>query len=79
MIVWQATETLPMPVVPLLPLILFPLLKISGLEETAAPYANPVIFLFMGGFMLWLYSFAHPVRKPMIAVSPCWNGTIHRA
>jgi len=43
-----------MPVVALLPLILFPLLKISKLDETAAPYANPVIFLFMGGFMLGL-------------------------
>ena len=43
-----------MPVVALLPLILFPLLNISKLEETAAPYANPIIFLFMGGFMLGL-------------------------
>ena len=54
MITWWVTEALPMPVVALLPLILFPLLKISGLEETAAPYANPVIYLFMGGFMLGL-------------------------
>ena len=54
MITWWVTEALPMPVVALLPLILFPLLKISKLEETAAPYANPVIFLFMGGFMLGL-------------------------
>jgi solute carrier family 13 (sodium-dependent dicarboxylate transporter), member 2/3/5 len=54
MITWWVTEALPMPVVALLPLILFPLLKISKIEETAAPYANPVIFLFMGGFMLGL-------------------------
>ena len=54
MITWWVTEALPMPVVALLPLILFPLLKISKLEETAAPYANPIIFLFMGGFMLGL-------------------------
>lgn len=54
MITWWVTEALPMPVVALLPLILFPLLKISSLEVTAAPYANPVIFLFMGGFMLGL-------------------------
>ena len=43
-----------MPVVALLPLILFPLLRIGSMEETAAPYANPVIFLFMGGFMIGL-------------------------
>jgi len=54
MITWWITEALPMPVVALLPLILFPLLHISKLEDTAAPYANPVIFLFMGGFMLGL-------------------------
>jgi solute carrier family 13 (sodium-dependent dicarboxylate transporter), member 2/3/5 len=54
MISWWITEALPMPVVALLPLIFFPLLNISKLEEAAAPYANPVIFLFMGGFMLGL-------------------------
>src|SRR5690242_10456843 len=54
MITWWVTEALPMPVVALLPLILFPLLSISKLDETAAPYANPVIFLFLGGFMLGL-------------------------
>jgi sodium-dependent dicarboxylate transporter 2/3/5 len=54
MITWWVSEALPMPVVALLPLIFFPLLNISKLEETAAPYANPVIFLFMGGFMLGL-------------------------
>jgi sodium-dependent dicarboxylate transporter 2/3/5 len=54
MITWWVTEALPMPVVALLPLILFPLFRIGTLEETASPYANPVIFLFMGGFMLGL-------------------------
>jgi sodium-dependent dicarboxylate transporter 2/3/5 len=54
MITWWVAEALPMPVVALLPLVLFPLLKISSMEEAASPYANPVIFLFMGGFMLGL-------------------------
>lgn len=54
MITWWVTEALPMPVVALLPVMLFPLLNIAKLEEAAAPYANPVIFLFMGGFMLGL-------------------------
>ncbi len=54
MITWWVTEALPMPVVALLPLVFFPLLNISTLEEAASPYANPVIFLFMGGFMLGL-------------------------
>ena len=54
MITWWVTEALPMPVVALLPLILFPLMKISSLEQASAPYAHPVIFLFLGGFMLGL-------------------------
>ncbi len=54
MITWWVAEALPMPVVALIPLLLFRLLKISTMETAAAPYANPVIFLFMGGFMLGL-------------------------
>lgn len=54
MITWWVTEALPMPVVALLPLVLFPLFKIASMEEAASPYANPVIFLFMGGFMIGL-------------------------
>src|SRR5688572_4245547 len=54
MITWWVTEALPMPVVALLPIILFPLFKISSLDETVRPYADKIIFLFMGGFMLGL-------------------------
>lgn len=43
-----------MPVVALLPLILFPLLGINSIKETSKLYGNEVIFLFMGGFMLGL-------------------------
>lgn len=54
MVTWWVTEALPMPVVALLPLILFPLLEINTIKATAASYGNDVIFLFMGGFMLGL-------------------------
>jgi sodium-dependent dicarboxylate transporter 2/3/5 len=54
MITWWIMEALPMPVVALLPLIFFPLLKTARLDDTASSYAHPVIFLFMGGFMLGL-------------------------
>lgn len=54
MIIWWMTEALPLPVTALLPLVLFPLLGIATPGETASPYANPIIFLFMGGFMLGL-------------------------
>lgn len=54
MIYLWVTDAIPMPVVAILPLVLFPLLKISSLDETAKSFANPVIFLFFGGFMLGL-------------------------
>ncbi len=54
MIFWWVSEALPMPVVALLPLVMFPLLGIAKMEETSAPYANPVVFLFMGGFFIGL-------------------------
>jgi sodium-dependent dicarboxylate transporter 2/3/5 len=54
MIIWWILESIPMPVVALMPLLLFPLLKISSIEKTAQAYSNPVIYLFMGGFMIGL-------------------------
>ncbi len=54
MITLWITEALPMPVVALFPLVLFPLMGIAKIDDAAAPYANPMIFLFMGGFMIGL-------------------------
>jgi sodium-dependent dicarboxylate transporter 2/3/5 len=54
MVLLWVTEVLPMPVVALLPIVLFPLLGVADTAETTAPYANPAIFLFMGGFMIGL-------------------------
>ncbi len=54
MIVSWVTEALPMPVVALMPLFLFPLLGIQPMNEVSKAYANPVIFLFLGGFLLGL-------------------------
>ncbi|CAG0991270.1 MAG: DASS family sodium-coupled anion symporter [Bacteroidetes bacterium] len=52
MIIWWVTEALPIFLTSLLPIILFPLLGINEIKETASHYANPVIYLFMGGFMI---------------------------
>lgn len=54
MITWWITEALPLPVVALIPLVLFPLLGISNLKETAFAYGDSILFLFMGGFMIGL-------------------------
>ena len=54
MAVWWMTEPVPIPVTALLPLALFPLLGVTDVKTTAAPYANPLVFLFPGGFVIAL-------------------------
>ncbi len=52
MIVWWVSEAVPIPVTAFLPLVCFPLLGIMNMKTAAAPYANPIIFLFLGGFII---------------------------
>ena len=54
MAIWWLTEAIPLPATALLPIVLFPLLSVMPIAAAAAPYADPIIFLFMGGFMLGL-------------------------
>jgi solute carrier family 13 (sodium-dependent dicarboxylate transporter), member 2/3/5 len=51
-VVWWVTEAIPVAATSLLPLVGLPL--VAGVKPlaAAAPYADPVIFLFIGGFML---------------------------
>jgi sodium-dependent dicarboxylate transporter 2/3/5 len=52
MAVWWLTEALEIAVTALVPLVLFPVLGIAPLDRAAAPYADKLIFLFMGGLMV---------------------------
>ena len=52
MAVWWATEAVPIAITALLPLVVFPLLGVASIQETAAPYSNKVIYLFLGGFIV---------------------------
>ena len=52
MAVWWATEAVPIAVTALLPIVLFPMFGVSSIQDTTAPYANKVIFLFLGGFIV---------------------------
>jgi len=65
MATWWGTEAIPLPVTALLPLALFPLLQIMDFKETAVSYANPNIFLFMGGFILALAIQSSGLHKRM--------------
>lgn len=52
MAVWWITEAIPLAMTSLLPIVLFPLLTERSIGETTSPYANPVVFLFLGGFLI---------------------------
>lgn len=54
MAIWWATEAIPVPVTAFLPIVIFAPLGIASLRDAAAPYANPIIYLFLGGFIMAL-------------------------
>ncbi len=54
MALWWSCEAVHVSVTALLPLVLFPQLGILDIKAASAPYANPTIYLFLGGFMLAL-------------------------
>jgi len=54
MAIWWVAEVIPIAATGLLPLLLMPVLGIAELDAAAAPYANPLIYLYLGGFILGL-------------------------
>ena len=52
MAVFWVTEAIPVAATALIPLALFPTLGVSEISSVCAPFAKPVVFLFLGGFML---------------------------
>lgn len=54
MAIWWATEAIPVFVTAFLPIVAFDPLGIAAIRDAAAPYANPIIYLFLGGFIMAL-------------------------
>jgi solute carrier family 13 (sodium-dependent dicarboxylate transporter), member 2/3/5 len=52
MALWWITEPVPIPITAMLPIVVVPLLALDSIGNVTAPYAHPLIFLFLGGFML---------------------------
>lgn len=50
--IWWVTEVVPMAATSLLPIVMLPLLGVRTIRESADPYANELVFLFMAGFMI---------------------------
>ncbi len=51
---WWSTEAVPVTATALLPLLVLPAMGVAPLTKAAAPYANPLIFMFLGGFLIAL-------------------------
>ena len=52
MATWWFTTPVALEATALLPLVLLPLLGVANFDRAATPYANNVIFLFLGGFFI---------------------------
>jgi solute carrier family 13 (sodium-dependent dicarboxylate transporter), member 2/3/5 len=52
MVVWWVTEAIPIAATALLPLIVLPVMGVASVKDAASPYADPIVFLFIGGFIL---------------------------
>ena len=54
MIIWWITEAVSISVTALLPLVIYPLSGLMGVNEVGANYGSSIVFLFFGGFVLAL-------------------------
>ena len=52
MATWWISEAIPLAATALLPIVMFPLLGVMSTSTTTTAYANHLIFLFMGGFLI---------------------------
>ncbi|PRX53829.1 SLC13 family permease [Flagellimonas meridianipacifica] len=50
--IWWITEAIPISATALLPFVLFPLTGVMSVKDTAGAFANQMIFLFLGGFII---------------------------
>ncbi|GAA6186200.1 SLC13 family permease [Aliiglaciecola sp. NS0011-25] len=75
MAIWWATEAVPVPVTAFLPIVTFPFLGISTLAEATSDYANPIIYLFMGAFILALAVERWDLHKRIALVILSYTGT----
>jgi len=54
MAIWWISETVPLAVTALLPIVLFPVLGVLDGKAVSDTYVNHIIFIFIGGFMMAL-------------------------
>lgn len=52
--IWWVSEAAPLSVTALLPIVLFPVTGVVSVSDATTPYADPIVFLLLGGFLLAL-------------------------
>ncbi|MFQ3248820.1 MAG: sodium-dependent dicarboxylate transporter 2/3/5 [Glaciecola sp.] len=75
MAVWWATEAIPVPATAFMPIIAFPFLSISSISDTTEAYANPIIYLFLGAFILALAVERWHLHKRIALMILSYTGT----
>ncbi|RAL22711.1 SLC13 family permease [Thermoflavimicrobium daqui] len=72
---WWVTEAIPIPATSLLPIILFPITKVTEVKDVTADYGDTTIFLFMGGFIVALAMEKWNLHKRIALTIISWIGT----
>lgn len=60
---WWMTEAIAIEATAFLPIVLLPLTGAVSMKESTFPYANPLVFLFLGGFLIALAIEKHQLHK----------------
>ena len=78
-IVLWLTEALPMPVTALLGAAACVLLRVAPAKEVFAPFADPLIFLFIGGFILARAIFLYGLDRRLATKTHQCSRILHRS
>ncbi|RMH62759.1 MAG: DASS family sodium-coupled anion symporter [Calditrichaeota bacterium] len=72
---WWITEAVPIAVASLLPIVLFPLSGGLNIRATTAAYGNPLVFLFIGGFIIAMAIERWQLHRRIALHIIVWMGT----
>ncbi|WP_020527188.1 SLC13 family permease [Flexithrix dorotheae] len=75
MISWWISEAVELPVTALVPIVLLPFTGVLDIKEATAPYSSPIVFLFMGGFVVALGMEKYQLHKRIALNIVSFTGT----